>query len=127
MCARIYLVLLWASDARGYLSFEAILSLQKPSAYTCIHSMWEALLGSREGDKQRANEIQVIPSEQKCKVEGGTSDGVIMRRDMRNCHMKIAPENFGLIAENDLDIGRGCCGLSWVGVRKWVTWSFLRC
>lgn len=40
-----------------------------------------------------------------CKVEGGASDWVIMRRDIRNCHMEIAPENFGLLGEEVLYVG----------------------
>lgn len=62
-----------------------------------------------------------------CKVEGGTSDWVILRLDLRNCHMKNALENFALIDEEGIHVGRGGCCISWAEVRKQAPWGFLKC
>lgn len=102
-----------------------VLSLQNWFADTSIHGMWEALLSSREGVNQcEPNRSHSIEANSR---EGGTSDRVIMRKDLRNHHMKNAPKDFGLIGEGVLQLGRGCCSTSWSEVRKWVTWGSLRC
>lgn len=51
-------------------------------------------------------------------MEGGISDWVILRLDFRNCYMKNVLENFVLIDEEGIYVGRGGCCILWVEVRK---------